>query len=367
MATWPVWLMLTIETAIAGGITLLVPKITRRGLLFGVYVGETNWQSEQAVAITRQWYRAMAAAVVVAVALGIVLGAMAPDARLGPLAPLFIVLVASLVNYLRAHVAARDLAVQGAPVAAAALVPDSPADLTIPLAALGISLVIGIAACIDAWTHYPALPARMPTHFGPSGTPDAWSTTSLVSVMVLPLMAVVMSVFLGTMAAITARAKRALRQSEVRVSLEAQRRFRYAVSTFLSGVTVLTAVLLGGLSFGAVRVALGWAERLPWWSMATGGLLLVYALGGTFWLMLRYGQGGARLERAAERAPLTNGLADNDHWVWGAFYVNRDDPSWMVEKRFGFGYTLNFGNPKAVGLFVVFLIVVITMATSVGR
>ena len=31
-------------------------------------------------------------------------------------------------------------------------------------------------------------------------------------------------------------------------------------------------------------------------------------------------------------------------------YVNREDPSVMVENRFGFGYTINLGNWKAVVL-----------------
>ena len=45
----------------------------------------------------------------------------------------------------------------------------------------------------------------------------------------------------------------------------------------------------------------------------------------------------------------------------GVFYVNRNDPSLFVEKRFGLGYTVNFGNPKAVGLLVVFILVVMTI------
>ena len=31
-------------------------------------------------------------------------------------------------------------------------------------------------------------------------------------------------------------------------------------------------------------------------------------------------------------------------WKWGIFYVNRDDPKIFVPKRYGIGYTLNFGN-----------------------
>jgi uncharacterized membrane protein len=52
---------------------------------------------------------------------------------------------------------------------------------------------------------------------------------------------------------------------------------------------------------------------------------------------------------------LTNGLADNTNRYWGVFYVNRNDPSIMVEKRFGIGYTMNYGNPTAVLIVVTFL------------
>lgn len=46
----------------------------------------------------------------------------------------------------------------------------------------------------------------------------------------------------------------------------------------------------------------------------------------------------------------------------GAFYINRDDPSIFVEKRFGIGYTINFGNPKAVALLVAFLAIIAFVA-----
>ena len=34
----------------------------------------------------------------------------------------------------------------------------------------------------------------------------------------------------------------------------------------------------------------------------------------------------------------------NKFWKWGIFYVNREDPKLFVPKRYGIGYTLNFGN-----------------------
>lgn len=37
----------------------------------------------------------------------------------------------------------------------------------------------------------------------------------------------------------------------------------------------------------------------------------------------------------------------DEHWRWGLFYFNPNDPALLVEKRMGLGYTLNFGNPRA--------------------
>ncbi len=84
-------------------------------------------------------------------------------------------------------------------------------------------------------------------------------------------------------------------------------------------------------------------------------ILLVFALGGSIYIALVYGQGGSRLEQKAADAPLTDGLADNQRWVLGMFYINREDPSVFVERRFGLGYTINLGNPKAVALLIGFI------------
>ena len=85
------------------------------------------------------------------------------------------------------------------------------------------------------------------------------------------------------------------------------------------------------------------------------GLLAV--LGAMIYIALRYGQGGAALEAAAAGAPLNDGLADNRHWRFGILYINRDDPSIMVESRFGIGYTINLGHWKGITLLAMMIAV----------
>jgi uncharacterized membrane protein len=57
--------------------------------------------------------------------------------------------------------------------------------------------------------------------------------------------------------------------------------------------------------------------------------------------------------RAADAPP--TGRLDDKYWILGSIYVNRADPSFFVERRVGVGWTLNFGNPRVVALFVVIL------------
>ncbi|MEW2502231.1 DUF5808 domain-containing protein [Amycolatopsis sp. NPDC047767] len=81
--------------------------------------------------------------------------------------------------------------------------------------------------------------------------------------------------------------------------------------------------------------------------------LLVFAV--------RYGQGGSRLETADEPPRDAVERDDDRFWKGGLLYVNRADHAVFVPKRFGIGWTLNFGNPVAISGFVVLIAAVITV------
>ena len=67
---------------------------------------------------------------------------------------------------------------------------------------------------------------------------------------------------------------------------------------------------------------------------------------------------------SADRAWSTPVFRDDpQYWVGGFFYNNPDDPALFVPKRFGFGWTLNFGHPQSklflIGLVLVSLLVLV--------
>ena len=49
---------------------------------------------------------------------------------------------------------------------------------------------------------------------------------------------------------------------------------------------------------------------------------------------------------------------DDRHWRGGILYVNRDDPSFLVPKRVGIGWTVNAGHPAGPAVSLGLLVLV---------
>jgi uncharacterized membrane protein len=367
---WIAILVSVLELACIAAVMFMLPRVTRKGLLFGVYVGSGVAGSEDAERITRAWYRCMTSTLVLCVAVGaaLVLGGKGLWALI---VPDLILLAGALRCYLSSHGAARALnasMVGGAPVPPPAAAPLSAprTSLALPVFVIIAGVVLGTAVIWHAWANYAELPDRVPTHFSGSGKPDAWSDKSFASVMVLPLTALFTGVGMGVLACFLARAKRALRLKDKGVSLAAQERFRTAIVVLICGVALLVTAMLAVMSFDSIRVGLGEAESMSQAAMYLGIALALYTLVAIIYIAKRFGQGGAKLEGAAADLPLTDGLADNSKWKCGTIYYNPDDPSMFVEHRFGIGYTLNFANTKGVVFLVIFMLLVVVLPIALS-
>src|SRR5512135_1468077 len=102
--------LLVLEVVIVGGLLLIQPYVVRRGLLFGVYVGEERWGGDEARAITRQWVTGMIAGM----GAGVLLALLTVSLHLGPepvgfLVSVLVLLVTSYGVYLRAYFRAKPL------------------------------------------------------------------------------------------------------------------------------------------------------------------------------------------------------------------------------------------------------------------
>jgi uncharacterized membrane protein len=140
-------------------------------------------------------------------------------------------------------------------------------------------------------------------------------------------------------------------------------RFRRAISLMLLAIEYWIAVLFSSL---ALRPLLPAELQRP--SAATAlipGLIAIALTGVLMWL----GQGDSRTSTAphATDSPRPVGDRTEDRlWKLGVFYFNPDDPSVMVEKRFGLGYTVNFARPAAWMIILIPLLAVLGFSASIA-
>jgi uncharacterized membrane protein len=69
----------------------------------------------------------------------------------------------------------------------------------------------------------------------------------------------------------------------------------------------------------------------------------------------------------ASAAPGPDAEDKNRYWVAGIFYVNANDPALMVRKRYGFGWTLNFGHWISWLILAVPIVIGLLAASAAGR
>jgi uncharacterized membrane protein len=90
------------------------------------------------------------------------------------------------------------------------------------------------------------------------------------------------------------------------------------------------------------------------------GMLLAIVL-VLFWHPQRF---RTKTSTSADRGRVDTVFRDDDrYWYAGFFYNNPDDPALFVPKRFGLGWTMNFGHPRSklvlIGLLVGMLVLLI--------
>lgn len=351
-------LFLTVRVFLVGGLLLVFPRISRKGLLFGSYVGEERAGGAAARKLLHSWD--LGCGVVMAVSLLVGWGiSLAGHPVRGNLTGTAVLLVCSGLLYHWTHGRASKLVPAGGETVAISSAPlevDEVRGDSFARFALVACVLTALATAAYVTLSYETVPDRIPTLANLFGYGDERADKSLSTLLLIPGMNLVFPSYFALLALFIASAKRSVRAGSGGRSMAAQDSFRLAMSHLLSGMALFLCMFLTVTSVAIVRVVLERTESvgvsMAWSASAT----VIFIFVSLVRIMRGLGQGGALLETGSVDAPLTGGLADNAHWIWGVLYFDRADPSLMVESRFGIGYTLNLGNPSAFLFQVGFLL-----------
>jgi len=341
-------------------ISYLIPRLTRPDIYFAVTVLPDFRDSAEGRAILGRYRVEVVIYGIIAIAVALS-GLWIPQPSSDTLIVVGLVLqpVGGFIAYYRARQRVQPHGMAPATVREAALAPH---EVRLPG---GWTVQIGpfaLLAAVAVWLqlHWSEIPDRFPTHWGLDGQPNNWATRSFTGVFFPLLTGAFLCALVGFLAYAILRWSRVIRMGGA--AGESEQHFRRTVVSILVATEYFLALVFGWtgiLALSAVRT--GPPGVVP---------ILVLTLGFTVvitGLLFRAGQGGSRLAGAAASGtvvPVGDRTADQ-YWKLGVFYVNREDPALMVEKRFGLGYTLNFGHPGAwlvIGALVAIAVLISVVA-----
>ena len=211
---------------------------------------------------------------------------------------------------------------------------------------------------------WPSLPDSIPIHMNAAGAVDGWvdkGPGAIVTMLAGQWILIVTFVLVYLMIRVT---KRQIDASKPDESREQGRRFRYIMSACIVFCGAAMAAILGVLPIILAH--------------STGGLsytiipiIVIFAIIAVMLIiMFRTGQGGSllKVKTAQENEQKYTSSADDDkYWKLGVFYVNPKDPALFVEKRFGIGWTFNFGHPMGWVIMAGLIVVVIVSLLIAGN
>lgn len=233
-------------------------------------------------------------------------------------------------------------------------------DEMLPWYVYALPMIITIGLIAYTFTQYANLPDLIPTHWGPNGQPDAFSTKTPFSVIALLLILFVMQGMMLCINTITKQSGIKLSATKSKTSRVQQLSFRKYTSWFLFMTSVLMTVLFGFLQLSTIHEGIGNAALML--AMPLGFLLITLITTAIY--AFKVGQGGSRIDVALEDEPVSGitDVDDDQYWKAGIFYINKNDPSIFVEKRFGVGWTMNYAHP--VGYLVIFAPLIIILVIT---
>ncbi len=190
---------------------------------------------------------------------------------------------------------------------------------------------------------YPTMPDPVPVHFNAAGVADDYMAKGW-QIIVMPLaVQAFMALCLTASHWQILRSRRPSSPEHPVASAIAYGMFARAQSTTLliTGIVITVSIAIMPLAFAGVITS----DQ----SLVALVVIIVGAIVPNLVVSLVYGQAGSRLLR---RMTASGELDFDDDALWhlGLFYVNREDPSVVVPRRFGVGWAMNWGNPKSWGL-----------------
>ncbi len=221
-------------------------------------------------------------------------------------------------------------------------------------------ILITISIFITGLLYYKNIPHKFATHFNANGVPNAYSIKSIGSVFILGFISIVTTAMIILLAyaiyKTSLKTDNASSNGEKKAMLFRERMVYTVllIPAFINSTLLISSFQMWGILKKNILV-----DLIPIFLMVV--LVLVVSF--------KTGQLGSNIKIDNDNK-VSNNSDDDSLWKAGVLYYNKNDTRMMVPKRFGVGYTINFGRPVGLVIFILLIsipvIVVIITFISAG-
>ena len=215
--------------------------------------------------------------------------------------------------------------------------------LLLPVLVVAASAVIGVI-------RYPDLPGTLAVHFDAAGNPNRFEPKSVGSAFQVVFVQAGLTLVLCVIGVLAFRGPADVDPARPAASVRAHREFVARLGKgFVGFATLIDLGLLATCS--AMWDGTGAGAVLP---LTLGPIVIGIAL--LVVIVVRRN----RDDEPDEGTGLSH-RDDDANWIGGVIYRNPNDSSWFVQRRFGFGWTVNIGNRVALVTCLALTAVVIVL------
>ncbi len=328
-----------------GVMYVFMPRLMNKYLLFGVTVNDDILSTDEISDIKRLYKLRMSLTTLFIVIIYTVVLIILSDAAvvIWFVVLLLLEIVIMSVFYLLAHFGVKKL--KGDPVEPKRMVSTEIGEETeikvLPAWSYLLYLAVIIGVVWYSFSIYDSIPDVIAIHFDANGVADDFADKSVMYILLMPIMMMFMTLlFVGVNYSFKI-AKKVSGRARGRLTIEQEKKYRFvwSVGMFIFGFILI--LLFAVIQMFSIEVFTQ-TELIMWITvMSTVAIILLVGI-----LAVTMGQSGSRVKTDEVNTEIVD-ADDDEFWKLGSFYYNKQDPTLFVNKRFGIGMTLNFGNKWA--------------------
>lgn len=363
-------------------VIILIPAITRKDLLFGVRIPEEEVRNQDVIAIRKRYFIRMTLISAVLLVASVFFYLSRPEwVFLITLYQPFILLLAQIMVYLPCWRRALTIKQEnnwkvgyfGISSTNASSGKGRMKDM--PYFWYVICTLLSIAGILYGLYMYPQLPEVLVKHWDIHMNPDGWDNKSIGTVIALPLVCFGMIIIMFISNASLYFTKLQVSITNPVLSFAQHRLYRRMLSHALGFDTLLITILFLSMLPMSFNIYVPDDTVM----MTYIFIFTVFMLVPPIYVSIKAGQAGSKFKPVLSESELRQAeqyhdktahlnvidRGDDKHWKFGLFYYNPNDPSILVEDRFGSNGGLNYARPVAKVLTILlFLLVLCTYVFS---